>query len=498
MSTSELPPAQGSPRSLLWSIGLGLLPSLVFFVLCAALSATTLELLEGEVQAMMRELRDGGLTAERIEQFGTGLRRSWLGMFAALVVMTAATVVLVRAGYRQVKGRLRAVDAYIAGRVRNEDPVALPGGRGCALGELEERVMRAAADMRAHGFEIARKGEAQRFEAALQRALELVDDEGEIIEVARLALEIATGPSDGELLLADSSQANLRRVIATDNHSGGCPVRSLKACAAVRRGQTLTFHSSEDLDACPRLREHPQAPCAAVCTPVSVMGRTIGVIHVTSPVGEPLRREAADGIETVATQVGARLGMVRTLAASDVAASTDPLTGLLNRRSFEAEVAGILGDGRSHCIVLADLDHFKRLNDSFGHAAGDRALCLFARVLKDHVRSNDRVGRYGGEEFVILLYDCKLEQAKGALERLRTTLMAEIGNAGVPPFTFSMGLARAGVDGTELAGLIAVADGALYEAKSRGRDRVVVAGTGEDRELVGPRLVAGAAEASVA
>ena len=132
--------------------------------------------------------------------------------------------------------------------------------------------MRAAADLRTHEREIARQGEAQRFEAALQRALELVDDEGEIIEVARLALEIATGPSDGELLLADSSQANLRRVIATDNHSGGCPVRSPKACAAVRRGQTLTFNSSEDLDACPRLREHPQAPCAAVCTPLSLMG----------------------------------------------------------------------------------------------------------------------------------------------------------------------------------------------------------------------------------
>lgn len=159
-------------------------------------------------------------------------------------------------------------------------------------------------------------------------------------------------------------------------------------------------------------------------------------------------------------------------------ARVDSLTGVANRRRFDEaladEIARVARYGGTLSLVLADIDHFKRINDSLGHAAGDEVIQSLGRVLRECARGRDLVARYGGEEFAILLPQTDLSRALRFAERARravTALEDLPGNAGV---TASFGVAELGSAG-DAAQLIAAADAALYRAKEAGRDRVMPA-----------------------
>jgi len=154
-------------------------------------------------------------------------------------------------------------------------------------------------------------------------------------------------------------------------------------------------------------------------------------------------------------------------------AATDSLTGLLNRRSFEQQVTRARRDPLLLTVAMADLDHFKTLNDTYGHETGDRALLLFAQVLTGSVRQQDYVCRHGGEEFVLALVGCDTDAARDILDALRGRLDAAITVAGLPQFTVSFGVVEAH-DQEDLPALINRADAALFQAKRDGRDRVVI------------------------
>lgn len=162
-------------------------------------------------------------------------------------------------------------------------------------------------------------------------------------------------------------------------------------------------------------------------------------------------------------------------------ASTDPLTGLYNRRRFQEAMDRELERARRYghplALLVADLDHFKRINDQHGHAAGDRALQIFADVCRLNLRSLDAVGRMGGEEFAILLPETDADGALLAAERIRAETEAMTAEErDVPAFTVSIGVAtlteRPAENETGVADrLFARADQALYRAKERGRNR---------------------------
>lgn len=122
---------------------------------------------------------------------------------------------------------------------------------------------------------------------------------------------------------------------------------------------------------------------------------------------------------------------------------------------------------------MADLDHFKDLNDTYGHDTGDRALRLFSRVLRTALRDTDIVSRHGGEEFLIVLPDSDLVTAQKVLDRLRHRLADELADAQLPPFTVSVGVTDMTAS-NDLSELIHLADRTLLSAKSEGRDRVIV------------------------
>jgi len=161
-------------------------------------------------------------------------------------------------------------------------------------------------------------------------------------------------------------------------------------------------------------------------------------------------------------------------------ASTDPLSGLLNRRGFEAKAAAALArcaeDGQPACILVADLDHLKYINDGFGHALGDRVIALFGQYIAAVQQPGMIAGRIGGEEFAVLLPGAGLPAARQFSESLRTGLSASCAGrvpAALRP-TVSIGLSRF-ASGDSLYSLLTAADEALYEAKKSGRDRVCTA-----------------------
>jgi len=161
------------------------------------------------------------------------------------------------------------------------------------------------------------------------------------------------------------------------------------------------------------------------------------------------------------------------------AARTDTLTGLLNRRGFEErtgiELSRAARSGNPLGFVMVDLDHFKAVNDRFGHPEGDRVLKRLSGVLVKEMRLMDVVARLGGEEFAIVLPDTDPEATLFTAERVRCAVKEEFSG---PPLTLtvSCGVAALPADGETLPALLSAADRALYAAKEQGRDRTVVFG----------------------
>jgi diguanylate cyclase (GGDEF)-like protein/PAS domain S-box-containing protein len=158
-------------------------------------------------------------------------------------------------------------------------------------------------------------------------------------------------------------------------------------------------------------------------------------------------------------------------------ASTDPLTGLVNRARFFAladdEIRRAQRYGRPLAVIMADIDHFKRFNDTYGHRAGDRALEGFAGLCRTLVRAQDTVARLGGEEFGLLLPETDADQALGLAHRLRTAVAGmHLGNLPAP-ITISIGISQLFAGETTVDAALSRADQALYAAKRSGRNRVI-------------------------
>ncbi len=317
------------------------------------------------------------------------------------------------------------------------------------------------------------QNERQDFDARLGRALEMTDSETVALTTTARALSMCGDGLNASILLADNSDAHLQTVVTT----AGCAPESLcevatpRGCPAIRNGHTLEFRSADQLDCCPHLFERGIADLAAVCVPVSVVGRATGVVHAVRA-GQPFEPAERSLIETVAHQSGQRVGMLRATAQAQLQASTDPLTGLYNRRSMENSVRQLVHEHTPFTVSICDLDHFKHLNDTFGHDTGDRALRLFARTLRNTVRANDLVSRHGGEEFVVVLPYADVETAKSILDRVRLELLAALSDGRTPAFTVSAGIADSS-EAEDYQTLLALADERLLEAKRAGRDRVL-------------------------
>lgn len=219
-------------------------------------------------------------------------------------------------------------------------------------------------------------------------------------------------------------------------------------------------------------------------------GHALGTLCVLDHAPRTLSPEQGEILQALAGQVMLLLQLYRQnqkqaemLAEIDAArhemahlAATDSLTGLVNRRAFSERLAQEIarvsrGNGPS-CLIMADLDHFKTINDHYGHQTGDHALTVFAATCRSVFREADLVGRWGGEEFIALLPDTRLEDALHVSDRLHTALSRTPITGNGDSFRLSVSLGIVALDGTRgMDEVLRAADAALYAAKEAGRSR---------------------------
>jgi len=229
-----------------------------------------------------------------------------------------------------------------------------------------------------------------------------------------------------------------------------------------------------------------------VCLPLLAQGEFLGILHLLDG---PDEDSAADAAATAAARMTERCRLAKILADNiglGIAnlkmretmrnlSIRDPLTDLFNRRYMEEALAQELHRTRRNnaqlAVIMLDIDHFKKFNSDFGHDGGDATLRALGEFLKKQVRGSDVACRYGGEEFLLILSPSTLEGARQRAEKIcadARLLSVSDGNRDMGGITLSLGVAIFPDHGSETAALIKAADVALYQAKSGGRDRVVM------------------------
>jgi HAMP domain-containing protein len=223
------------------------------------------------------------------------------------------------------------------------------GGLSAAVNEMGDSLQSMITQLRLDASRDA-------FGAELSEAMDMADSEDETHQVLSRAMAFVSEDRQIELLVSDSSKAHLERACSHPSAGApGCCVESPFSCVAVRRGNPVIFNDSESLNACSRLRGRESGPVSAVCIPVSFMGRSLGVLHATSSVEEPMGTEQIAQLTTMGLHAGARIGTVRAFRRTQVQASTDSMTGLANRRMAGDKIRAWLGAGDSFAFVMADL-----------------------------------------------------------------------------------------------------------------------------------------------
>jgi len=233
-----------------------------------------------------------------------------------------------------------------------------------------------------------------------------------------------------------------------------------------------------------------------LCVPILAQGEALGIVHFQATDALPTLADSELSFKTTfAGQVGLSIANIRLREALRAQSVRDSLTGLYNRRyleeTLEREIRRAVRAEQSLGILMLDLDHFKKINDTYGHEAGDTVLRDTADFLTKSVRVEDTVCRVGGEEFVIVLPTANAEAGRSRAERIRSKLreltVLHQGQS-VGRITVSIGVAELPVNGTSPKSLLEAADAALYCAKRNGRDRVVVAESLATTELAAAAL----------
>ena len=226
---------------------------------------------------------------------------------------------------------------------------------------------------------------------------------------------------------------------------------------------------------------HPRSAGSFLAVPLRAKGRVVGVMNLSRPrvaAFSPLEIRLA---EAVAAQAALAIANARLYAQTLDLSFTDPLTGAPNRRALhqrlDQEWTRAVRFGDELALLMVDLDNFKTINDTWGHAAGDEVLQSVAAALLRNVRRVDLVARYGGEEFCVLLPRATHAEALDVAEKLRravaqTPLPAQASSGGPARLTISLGVASYGPEVPDVQRLLELADEALYAAKRGGRDQV--------------------------
>jgi diguanylate cyclase (GGDEF)-like protein len=313
--------------------------------------------------------------------------------------------------------------------------------------------------------------------------LQVTENEEEAQELLRRQLERSLPDARAVVLVRNDAMECLeaKTPLADDD-----PLRERllgatpRSCLAVRHGRGHVEAANDR--ALLHCRICGGLPGASTCEPLLAGSDVVGVVQIrhAGKLGDGPRQRVREAV----AQAAPVLANLRNLAIAQRQAATDGLTGLPNRRSVEEAIKRMVAQSRRTITpmsaLLVDIDHFKNVNDVYGHGLGDQVLAATGTALLDALRESDFVGRYGGEEFVLLLPATDRQSALQVAEKVRGAVGA-IQVANVEQVTASIGVAVLPDDAGDALGLLRSADRALYRAKDNGRNRVESA-TSADRD----------------
>lgn len=357
----------------------------------------------------------------------------------------------------------------------------------CNIRDVTERRL-AEADLRRANEELAslvtelRKRDAEM--QLLNRMYDLLQtcntQEEAYQVVALMAGEMFAGQT-GCLAVLRPGSPDLESVACWGEPHALLPSFPIDDCWAMRRGQPHEVPEPRAGLRCRHFAEEPKA--GYLCVPLAVQGESLGLLFLadteTGP-GEARQLSQRSLALTVGEAVKLSLFNLKLQEELREQATRDPLTQLFNRRYLEDNLARELHRANRRqsplSVVMLDLDHFKRFNDTFGHAAGDALLREVGKLLRATLRQSDIACRYGGEEFALVFPDSSLEDTGRRMEQIRDLIKRlEVRHDGrlLGKINVSAGIATAPQHGTSTRDLLRAADEALYAAKQSGRDRLM-------------------------
>jgi diguanylate cyclase (GGDEF)-like protein len=391
-----------------------------------------------------------------------------VGVLAALALGLGAALALIRTLIPRIRAYSRFATEVAAGRT-----VTPPTPRGhdelTELGEALNHLVQRREQLVA----------TEAAQAEFVDTLQVTGTEDEAQELVQRHLERAL-PGSSAVVLRRNNSANRLEAATTlpdgDDLAGRLVGAEPRSCAALRVGKT----HREGTDRPPLLscalctgRDRP-----STCEPLLVGGEVIGAVLVTHP--DVPDQEQGLLVKGTVAQAAPMLANLRNLALAEFRANNDALTGLPNKRATDDTLKRMVAQASRSLspltAIMLDLDHFKQINDRFGHGKGDEVLAAVGTAITACLRASDFAGRFGGEEFLILLPDTTTAAASQVAERIRSAVIA-IDIPGVErDITASLGIADLLEHAGTADGLIHEADRALYSAKNLGRNRVATAG----------------------
>jgi diguanylate cyclase (GGDEF)-like protein len=426
--------------------------------------------------------------AGHFEEAGQDLRtlragRRWRSAaLAVALVFGLLSLVGVLLLVRRVAVRAREYAAFAGQVAGGELSTRLPASGGDELAALADSLNAMVEELSAAAHQrkavLAGDRAYRAAQDAFSDAMQAAETEHEAHGVIKLHIE---------RWVPDSHVVVLNRRSVTDELEASTPLpdgsamqaalqdAEPRACLAVRLARTHDSAAEPppllECELCGR------AASESTCVPLSVSGEVIGAVlvgHARLLHGDEHRR-----IEDTVSQAGPTLANLRNLALAEARAATDSLTGLPNRRAVQEALKRMIAQaGRTLApmsVLVLDLDHFKQINDTYGHDRGDAVLAAVGDVLAGALRTSDFVGRNGGEEFVALLPDTGADGALEAAEKLRAAI-ARVTLPGIDrAITASVGAAVYPHTAADPESLLRLADRALYAAKAAGRNRAAVA-----------------------
>lgn len=442
--------------------------------------------LTDEVRRLVEQHIEVGtsLLVQRQEDAARRLVRLRFTLVGGALLALLASVLVTNASAGFISRRLGRVTRAAGQIAQGQEGVQLPPEGPSEIRQLVHAFNDMSAGLAAAHTTEAQQAQALSFSHRWSRQLaELSDwmqaarsmEEGG--EVLGRALPTLLPGTSGTLLQHNTSRNLLLPLVSWGDM--GSASSAPEHCWALRRGETRT---PENMVFAPQCRYRRRDDY--VCVPLFSHGETLGILQLCPAVpGEVLPEATMNLLPDVARQVSLALAGLRLQERLRQQSIRDPLTGLYNRRYLEGElaqqVAHTQATGEPLSVIALDVDHFKRLNDAFGHEAGDAALVRISAALRDAAPPGSTPARPGGEEFTLLLPGYEREAAAQIAERLREQIAGwSLSHSGIAlgQITVSQGVASWSPEVGSGEGLVRQADEALYRAKHEGRNRVVQAG----------------------